>query len=201
MTTRKPRSAGELVPDLDLWEDVAQAVRPLSPKSGEPRRRTSTSRQAAAKPTAPPPAERAVPRRAGPASKPVSAFTGIDRRTRQKLTRGQLDYEARLDLHGHTIGEAHALLARFLEQARRRDVRLVLVITGKGASPFAGPTLHGASSYHVPERQGRLHRLLPEWLHEPALSRLVNGFQPAHPRHGGGGAYYVHLKRRREGHG
>ena len=200
MTTRKPRSAGDLVPDLDLWEDVVEAVRPLSPKPSEPRRRTSTSRQPAAKPLAPP-ADRAAPRRGVHAGKPTAAFTGIDRRTRQKLTRGQLDYEARLDLHGHTIGEAHALLVRFLEQARRRDLRLVLVITGKGASPFAGPTLHGASSYHVPERQGRLHRLLPEWLHEPVLSRLVNGFQPAHPRHGGGGAYYVHLKRRREGHG
>ena len=42
----------------------------------------------------------------------------------------------------------------------------MLVITGKGASPFARHTLHGAEHFHAPERQGRLRRLLPEWLHE-----------------------------------
>ena len=204
MATRKPRStAGDLVPDLHLWEDVALAVRPLAHKTKEQRRRSAAPRQPAAKsPPALPAADRAAPRRGtAVVSKPPAAFTGIDRRTRQKLTRGQLEYEARLDLHGHSVAEAHARLVRFLDQSRRRDLRLVLVITGKGASPYAGPTLHGASGYHVPERQGRLHRLLPEWLHEPDMSRLVNGFQPAHPRHGGGGAYYVHLKRRREGEG
>ena len=147
MATRKPRStAGDLVSDLHLWEDVALAVRPLANKTKEPRRRSAAPRQPAAKsPTALPAADRAAPRRGtAVVSKPPATFTGIDRRTRQKLTRGQLEYEARLDLHGHSVAEAHARLVRFLDQSRRRDLRLVLVITGKGASPFARHTLHGA---------------------------------------------------------
>ncbi len=75
--------------------------------------------------------------------------------------------------------------------------RLVLVITGKGASPFARHTLHGAEHFHAPEREGRLRRLLTEWLHEAEFRAHVSGFQPAHPKHGGGGAFYVKLRRDR----
>jgi DNA-nicking Smr family endonuclease len=32
-------------------------------------------------------------------------------------------------------------------------------------------------------------------MHEPEFRRHVSGFQPAHPKHGGGGAYYVRLRR------
>ena len=38
---------------------------------------------------------------------------------------------------------------------------------------------------------------LPEWLHEPEFRAHVSGFQPAHPKHGGGGAFYVKLRRDR----
>jgi DNA-nicking Smr family endonuclease len=127
------------------------------------------------------------------------ALTGLDRRTSQKLTRGLVAYEAKLDLHGTTAEQARGQLQRFLLEARARGNRLVLVVTGKGASPYARHTLHGDSHYHVPERQGRLRRLVAEWFHESEFRHLVSGFQPAHPRHGGGGAFYVRLRRRREG--
>jgi DNA-nicking Smr family endonuclease len=70
------------------------------------------------------------------------------------------------------------------------------VITGKGASPFTQHTLHGADHYHAPERQGRLRRLAPEWFHEREFRQHIAGFQPAHPRHGGGGAFYVRLRKK-----
>ena len=43
--------------------------------------------------------------------------------------------------------------------------------------------------------QGRLRRLLADWLHEAQFRSLVSGYQPAHPKHGGGGAFYVRLRR------
>jgi DNA-nicking Smr family endonuclease len=134
--------------------------------------------------------------RPNPATEPPP-LTGLDRRTSQKLTRGLIAYEAKLDLHGVSIEQARLQLLRFLSQARTQGSRLVLVVTGKGASPYARHTLHGDSHYHVPERQGRLRRFVSEWLHEAEFRQHVSGFQPAHPRHGGGGAYYVRLRRRR----
>ena len=123
---------------------------------------------------------------------PLAAF---DRRTAQRLSRGQLEPDARIDLHGHGLELARMQLYHFLEAQRRQGMRLVLVITGKGASPFARHTLHGMSHFHSPEREGRLRREVPIWLHESIFREHVSGFQPAHPRHGGGGAFYLRLRR------
>ena len=86
-------------------------------------------------------------------------------------------------------------LLRFLTHQRQNGHRLVLVITGKGASPFARHTLHGHSHFHAPEREGKLRREVPMWFHESNFRTHIIGFQPAHPRHGGGGAFYVKLRK------
>ena len=124
-------------------------------------------------------------------------LTGLDRRVSQRLARGQMEVEATLDLHGHSQHEAHEALLSFLSRARARGLRCVLVITGKGASPYARHTLHGASFYEVPERQGVLRSAVPRWLEEAAFRIHLSGFQPAHPKHGGGGAFYIWLRRKR----
>ncbi len=122
-------------------------------------------------------------------------LTGLDRRMRQRLTRGQVEYEARLDLHGLGVQAARLALLHFLVESAAQGRRLVLVITGKGAAPFARHTLHGSSHFDTPERQGRLRRKLSEWLSEDDMRAYVAGYQPAHPRHGGGGAFYVRIRR------
>jgi DNA-nicking Smr family endonuclease len=50
--------------------------------------------------------------------------------------------------------------------------------------------------FHAPEREGRLRRELPHWLAEDLFRQHVVGFQPSHPRHGGGGAFYLRLRKR-----
>lgn len=192
--TKKPQpgALGDLVPDIELWDRVRRAVEPLqtkpSPSQEHPLGKPSSKLQL----RGPSPAAVRPLKNAG---EEPPQLTGLDRRTVQRLMRGQVQYEAKLDLHGLGVGEARMQLENFLKIARSRGHRLVLVVTGKGASPFARHTLHGDSHYHVPERQGRLRRLVSDWLHEPAFREHVSGFQPAHPKHGGGGAYYVKLRR------
>ena len=111
------------------------------------------------------------------------------------MTCGRVEIENRIDLHGTGIERSRERLLNFLVTSRAHGLRLVLVITGKGASPFARHTLHGADHYHAPERQGRLRRLVPDWFHEGVFREHIAGFQPAHPRHGGGGAFYVKLRK------
>lgn len=197
MTTGKsPRNSKDLVPDHELWEKLTEILEPL-----ERGRKTERNMRRKVKSA---PNTTLEERSQVPAIQPSfratadsAKFTGLDRRTQQRLTRGQLSAEASLDLHGLTAEEAQAKLIRFIEIAKTNHYRLVLVITGKGASPFARHTLHGQSSYDAPERSGIIRRLLPQWLSSPALNDWINGFQPAHPRHGGGGAFYVLLKRSR----
>lgn len=111
------------------------------------------------------------------------------------MLRGQAEIDARIDLHGLAVEMARFHLLEFLAHRRSRGARTVLVITGKGASPFAGHLLHGVNQHDVPERQGKLRRALPRWLEEAVFREHVIGFQPAHPRHGGGGAFYVKLRK------
>ena len=117
---------------------------------------------------------------------------GLDRRSSERLKRGQLPIDARLDLHGMTQEAARAALDRFVVEGRRRGFRAVLVITGKGVRKLAEPE----------EAWGRpiigvLRREVPRWLNERPNREAVLAFTEAQPQHGGGGALYVLLRRQR----
>ena len=200
---KPPSVHRQIVPDFDLWTRLKQTITPLGTDRGEesdelPPLATRTN-QSAPKKTAPPAKSPAasiqVPAKPK-APSPVSApLTGLDRRTSQRLSRGQVEVDARIDLHGENVENARWKLRNFLNNARNSGARTVLVITGKGSSEFARHTLHGVSHFHAPERQGRLRRMATHWFQDAEFSHLVSGFQPAHPKHGGGGAFYVRLRR------
>lgn len=109
----------------------------------------------------------------------------MDAGTHRKLTRGKLRPEARIDLHGMTLAVAKAELTGFILSAQASGRRLVLVITGKGKGD------HGP----LPTRSGALRHEVPHWLHMAPMAGVVMQVVPAHLRHGGGGAYYVYLRR------
>ncbi|MEM6307484.1 MAG: Smr/MutS family protein, partial [Pseudomonadota bacterium] len=56
----------------------------------------------------------------------------MDAKTFGKMTRGKLAPEARIDLHGMTVSDARPYLTQFIYTSAQRQMRLVLVITGKG---------------------------------------------------------------------
>jgi DNA-nicking Smr family endonuclease len=184
-------------PDFDLWLEMARSISPLRKRTSHYPAPVSASAVPTAKKHISLPSVQHTPM---PSSnnKPPPQITGLDRRTAQRLTRGQVEIDRRVDLHGSGIEMARVNLMGFLRDAQAMGARNVLVITGKGDSPFSRHTLHGAGHFHAPERAGRLRRLVTEWFHEPEFRSLVAGFQPAHPKHGGGGAYYVRVRRIRD---
>ncbi|GHF02528.1 DNA mismatch repair protein MutS [Aliiroseovarius zhejiangensis] len=119
------------------------------------------------------------------ASQPVS----MDRKTFGKMKKGRLSPESRIDLHGMTIAQAHPVLIRFILDAAAADRRLVLVITGKGK--------HRDDGGPIPVRHGVLRHQVPHWLNSMPLKQHVLQISEAHLKHGGQGAYYVYLRRRR----
>jgi DNA-nicking Smr family endonuclease len=111
----------------------------------------------------------------------------MDAKTHGKMTRGKLAPEARIDLHGMTLAEAHPELIRFILNAQSQGLRLVLVITGKGKRrDDTGP---------IPQRMGALRHQVPHWLRLQPLGPAVLQVSEAHLKHGGSGAYYVYLRR------
>jgi DNA-nicking Smr family endonuclease len=123
-------------------------------------------------PTVPAPAKPSSPMQPGP----------VDRATLERLRRGQFTVEARIDLHGMDQRQAFTALMGFVDHSARAGRRALLVITGKGPSNQGG---------------GVLRRNVPQWLMASSFSRAILTIVPAHPRHGGEGALYVVLRRRR----
>ena len=119
----------------------------------------------------------------------LPASISMDRKNFTKLKRGKLMPDARLDLHGMTLDQAHSALLHFILGAFARGHRLVLVITGKGRT--------GADDGPIPARRGVLKHQVPTWLHSGPLQQAVLQVTEAHGKHGGSGAYYVYLRRKR----
>lgn len=113
----------------------------------------------------------------------------MDRKTYQRMTRGKLDPEARLDLHGMTLDRAHPVLTRFILSAQAEGKRLVLVITGKGRDVGEDAAFD--------RRRGVLRQQVPHWLATPPVSAAIQQVTQAHASHGGSGAFYVYLRRAR----
>ena len=177
--SRSPKS-GEA--DLELWHTLARTAKPLkgrkpappSPPASAPKRE-----KAVASPPAPPPPSKRT--RHGPPA--------IDRRVADRLKRGIIPIDARLDLHGLTEVAAFDALGGFIRRAVASDRRNTLIITGKGRDE---PDLPGP----IPaRRRGVLRQAVPRWLAEPPLADLVLGVGSAGPGHGGDGALYVLLRR------
>jgi DNA-nicking Smr family endonuclease len=118
---------------------------------------------------------------------------GLDRRNSERLRKGQMEIEARLDLHGLRQGEAHHRLRTFLSAAQIQGKRCVLVITGKGSRADKSDD----AAFMTSERSGILRNAVPNWLSQPDMRRLVIDYRHAQPRHGGSGALYILLRRLR----
>lgn len=113
--------------------------------------------------------------------KPSGIHHPIERPVKQKISKGRVPLEARIDLHGLIQSEAHAMLHSFLVRAHERGMRHVLVITGKGSSQGS---------------EGALKRAVPIWFSKPDFRFLISGYETAARNHGGEGALYVRLKRK-----
>jgi DNA-nicking Smr family endonuclease len=176
--------------ERELWTTVTRSIAPLRETP------ETVPEEAAAASPPPPPAPR--PRRAAaPSAKPAPApapkpaapppVEPLGRRMRSRVARGAEAIDGRLDLHGLTQSEAHAALLRFLRTAQAREARLVLVITGKGSR-----NLRGDGS-----ERGVLRRQVPQWLQLPEFRVFVIGMEDAHAAHGGEGALYIRVRRKR----
>jgi DNA-nicking Smr family endonuclease len=166
--------------DVDLFKTAMVGVAPL--KGRKP-----------AKAVTPAPSAKGPPRPASKDPSPVSSANAksppvemsFDRDIDRALSRGRRSPEATLDLHGMTLAAAERAVRRFLEEAVALDMRLVLIVTGKGLRQESGRIV-----------EGRIRAEFPGWLARADNRAKVRGLKPAHLRHGGSGAFYVLLRRR-----
>jgi DNA-nicking Smr family endonuclease len=154
-----------------IWGMVAATVHPLHGRS-EPKPARPQTLDAAARID---PKDLKAPHRVR-----KGAVEDIEPNRKHRISREREEIGGRIDLHGLTQDRAQAALEAFLVRAWDEGWRAVLVITGKGV-----------------QGDGVLKKRAPDWLGAAHLSHIVAGISDAHKRHGGEGALYVALKRKR----
>jgi DNA-nicking Smr family endonuclease len=184
------RRRGLTYEDRVLWTTIAKSIKPLRAEAknvadegddGVPETLKAPVKHPP-KFTKPVKAQKTLAPASIAPAKPVSPpMEPLTRRMKSRVAKGRHAIDARLDLHGFTQHEAHAVLLRFLRTAHDRDARLVLVITGKGRGGEIGV----------------LRRQVPQWLGLPEFRALVVGFEDAAITHGGEGALYIRVRRAR----
>lgn len=183
MTKDKKPSKNLTHDDRNLWDFVTRNVRPLLHRPAPSAAPVPPKPEKRPEPTTLPSADFSLEFGLKPLAPPVPAEQpGLDRRSAEKLRKGQMPIEARLDLHGLRQGEAQAQLTRFLTNGYHGGRRCVLVITGKGSR-------NGEA--------GVLRRLVPFWLQMHPLAPMILSHSPAKPKDGGDGAFYILLRRKR----
>ena len=189
--------------EAELWQAVARTARPMHAGQVYHRATPKPEPAPARDQIAPAPTEPGLNRfrvgervgakpvidvQPGTADRLSSAPVLMDAKHHGRMIRGKLVPEARIDLHGLTLAEAHPELIRFILNAQSQGLRLVLVITGKGKRGLdIGPS---------PQRMGALRHQVPQWLRLAPLGQSVLQVTEAHLKHGGSGAYYIYLRRR-----
>ena len=176
--------------DLDLFVDAMAGVTPLKKAAGAvrpaaPAPRTKRPVPPSQSVPAPPRPASLGPSSLGPSSLGPSIVQPFDREVGRALSKGKRAPEASLDLHGMTLVAAEKAVSRFLAESAGQNLRLVLIVTGKGMR-LEGSRVFG----------GRIRAEFFGWLERADNRAVVAGVRAAHPRHGGSGAFYVLLRRR-----
>ena len=164
-----------------LWDRVIASVTPLHPRASPSKPAPAPPEPAPAPPRirTPPP----EPRKNPPPPAPGNTLDGTwDRR----LSRGLVQPDATVDLHGHNLATAYALLDDRLDQAISMSARLLLLITGKPPTDDRRPVGRGA-----------IRAAVGDWLAASRHASDIAAVRNAHPRHGGAGALYIVLRRKR----
>jgi DNA-nicking Smr family endonuclease len=190
MAVRPPR--GLSAAEAALWARLAATVKPLDP----PRHGEGDQPQAGGEVPSAPPKPRGVdrprvplrPRPAAGGPPPPLGEDGLDSSWERKLGRAAIAPDFTLDLHGHTLEQAHRRLDAGLAQAKAMGARLVLLITGKSRPSEAADR---------GDRRGAIRAKVLDWLAAGPHAGDIAAIRKAHRRHGGDGALNVVLRRKR----
>ncbi|MDB5597578.1 MAG: Smr protein/MutS2 [Hyphomicrobiales bacterium] len=172
--------------EVTLWVEVTKTV---TPKRGAHVPPSTPARESIA--ADPAKTQSKGPALSAPAKKEIRGtpkvlpLAPLEKRLKQRLSRGRAEVDAKVDLHGLRQDEAHSVLRGFLHRASHNRARVVLVVTGKGNR--SGAVTCGSD-------RGILRRIVPHWLAGPDLRHIVLGFEEAAASHGGSGALYVRLR-------
>ncbi len=112
------------------------------------------------------------------------------------LKKGKIKIERKLDLHGLSLLEAEELLRNEIIKSYNNYKRCILVITGKGLY------LKNREDKYLDEKNpklyyGKIKNSVKTWFQHPGINKYILTYQEAGPEHGGDGAIFIYLRKRK----
>jgi len=176
--------------EADLWAKVASTVTPLKDRMTRP---APPPKAVPAKPVSPLPVAKPkgrVPPVRTPPPPPPRPAPGLDSHWDRRLSGRALQPDFTLDLHGHTLDQAHRRLDMGLAQAKAMGARVVLLVTGRPRPVEAADR---------GERRGAIRAKVLDWLAAGPHGSDIAAVRRAQRRHGGDGALYLVMRRGPQG--
>ena len=96
-----------------------------------------------------------------------------------------------LDLHGYTLDEANKKVENFIIECFDQKISKIIIVTGKG--------LHSQNDKdpYISKKFGILKNSVPDFIKSnPSLMTKIKSIADAEIADGGGGAFYVFLKKK-----
>jgi DNA-nicking Smr family endonuclease len=182
-----------------LWNEYVRDIKPLNKKKirGNTSSTNTDQKQAGSKKASREKVTQIPDILFGGELKPLETFESsssshqIDRATAEKLRKGQIPIDARIDLHGLYQIQARDALLAFIESAYHQNLRCLLVITGKGKLILED------QKYADENAPGVIKRNFKNWLAQEPYASMVLKIQGAQIKDGGAGAYYILLRKKR----
>tara|TARA_A200000113_G_C8723155_1_gene309059 strand:+ start:91 stop:630 length:540 start_codon:yes stop_codon:yes gene_type:complete len=111
----------------------------------------------------------------------------------KELKRGKVQIDRRIDLHGYGLVEAHEKFISEVKKNYNKNKRCLLIITGKGvhkkteSNQYTNPKLF----------YGKIKNSIINWINEDDLKEYILTYQDAGFEHGGDGALFVYLRKKK----
>ena len=94
------------------------------------------------------------------------------------------------DFHGFSLDEANQTINKLIKDSYKNGVRKLVVVTGKGTHS------DNEKNPYTSKDLGILKYSIPEYIkNTPELMKLINEIKEADIKDGGGGAFYIFLKK------
>nr|WP_314464849.1 Smr/MutS family protein [uncultured Novosphingobium sp.] len=182
--------------EAEIWAQVARTVTPLEkrrPVAIPTALMAAPARTVVLPPASPPKKVKGrIPAPLPPkpvATKPKADVPlHLDGSWEKRISKGTLVPDFSLDLHGSNLDQAYVRLMHGLTQAKAMGARVVLIVTGK---PRPVDAMDRGTA------RGAIRAKITDWLAASDHALDIVAIRGAHRRHGGQGAIYVVLKKRR----
>ena len=109
----------------------------------------------------------------------------------QNFSRVKKEKVRSLDLHGYTLEEANLKIVNFIQQSYLDKVNKLIIVTGKGLHSQNGNNPYASKDLSI------LKYSVPYFIkNNTELMKIINEIDIAKIEDGGGGAFYIYLKKK-----